>query len=176
MAGATPRNRFTAARGKINLSRLSTQELLALNADVLEELRDREILRSSNNPTGDLAEFLFCRAFGWDRKDNSHASVDAICPKGVRYQIKGRRMRLPTDSRQLSAIRELDGEKFDFIAGVFFFPDYRVMRAAIIPRAVAVERAAYVKRTNSHTFILRDDIWQAENVRDVTPALQAVTF
>jgi hypothetical protein len=176
MAGAKPRNVGTAAQRKINLSPLSARELLALNANVLEELRDRGILRSSNNPTGDLAEFLFCRAFGWDRKDNSHPSVDAICPKGIRYQIKGRRMRLPSDSRLLSAIRELESEKFDFIAGVLFFADYRVMRAAIIPRTIAVKRARYVKRTNSHTFFLRDDIWQAENVRDVTDVLQAVAF
>jgi len=158
------------------LSPLSAQQLLALNADVLEELRDRGILRSSNNPTGDLAEFLFCRAFGWDRKDNSHPGVDAICPKGVRYQIKGRRMRRPSDSRQLSAIRKLHGEHFDFIAGVLFFADYTVMRAAIIPRAIAVERATYAKHTNSHTFLLRDDVWQAEHVLDVTAALHAVTF
>jgi hypothetical protein len=176
MAGANPRSRVTAARSKIKLSHLSARELLALNADVLEELRDRDILRSSNNPTGDLAEFLFCRAFGWDRKDNSYPNIDGICPKGVRYQIKGRRMRLPTDSRQLSVIRDLAGGHFDFIAGVLFFADYRVMRAAIIPRAVAVERARYVKRTNSHTLFLRDDVWRAENVRDVTAALQAVTF
>jgi hypothetical protein len=28
-------------------------------------VRTRGILRSSNNPTADLAEYLFCRAFNW---------------------------------------------------------------------------------------------------------------
>jgi hypothetical protein len=43
----------------------SIAELLALHAAVSEELRERNVLRSANNPTGDLAEYLFCKAFGW---------------------------------------------------------------------------------------------------------------
>ncbi|MGA2687911.1 MAG: hypothetical protein ABSE85_07550 [Candidatus Korobacteraceae bacterium] len=50
------------------------------------------------------------------------------------------------------------------------------MRAAIIPRAVAVERASFVERTNSHRFILRDDVWDAPGVGDVTMELRAVTL
>lgn len=79
-------------------------------------------------------------------------------------------------SRQLSAIRDLDGGHFDFLAGVLFQPDYRVMRAALIPRDVAVQRATFVERTNSHKFLLRDDVWDAPGVRDVTAELKAIKF
>jgi hypothetical protein len=48
------------------------------------------------------------------------------------------------------------------------------MRAALIPHAVALERASFVARTNSHRFILRDDVWNAPNVKDVTADLRAV--
>ncbi len=45
----------------IDLANLSSIELLALHARIAEELRNRAIARTSNNPTGDLAEYLFCK-------------------------------------------------------------------------------------------------------------------
>jgi hypothetical protein len=155
---------------------LTPIELLRLHAEVAEELRTRGITRSSNNPTGDLAEYLFCKAFGWKQSGNSNANVDAIADDGTRYQIKGRRMTRHNRSRQLSAIRDLAGAHFDFLAGVLFSEDYGILRAAIIPRAVAEQRASFVEHTNSHRFLLRDDIWEAPGVRDVTAQLRAITL
>jgi hypothetical protein len=159
-----------------NLSRLPPSELLSLHARINEELRERGIVRSSNNPTGDLAEYLFCSAFGWVQTGNSTAHLDAIGEDGSRYQIKGRRITRHNASRQLSAIRELKVGNFDFLAGVLFAEDYRVMRAAIIPHAVVIDRATYVERTNSHKFLLRDDVWNVPGVRDVTAELGAASF
>jgi hypothetical protein len=147
-----------------------------LHARLGDELRDRGVTRSSNNPTGDLAEYLFCKAFGWTQAGNSHAKIDAVSSDGKRYQIKGRRLTRQNKSRQLSAIRDLHGEHFDFLAGVLFNEDYTVLRAALIPHKVAIERAKFVEHTNSHKFMLRDDIWSADGVTDVTKELQAVTF
>jgi hypothetical protein len=132
--------------------------------------------RSANSPTGDLAEYLFCKAFGWRQAGQSHANIDAIGPDGRRYQIKGRRITRYNSSRQLSAIRDLAAEHFDFLAGVLFNEDYSIMRAALIPYAIALQRASFVERTNSHRFLLRDDIWNAPDVRDVTTELRAVNF
>jgi hypothetical protein len=160
----------------MNLSELTPPQLLALHAKLCDELRSRGITRSANNPTGDLAEYLFCKAFGWTQAGNSHANVDAIGTDGTRYQIKGRRITQYNNSRQLSAIRDLGGAHFDFLAGVLFSEDYAVMRGALIPHAVAIARATFVERTNSHRFLLRDDIWSAAGVRDVTAELRAVTF
>jgi len=160
----------------VNLSDLTPAQLLALHAKLGDELRSRGITRSSNNPTGDLAEYLFCRAFGWTQAGNSYANVDAVASDGTRFQIKGRRLTRHNKSRQLSAIRDLHGGHFDFLAGVLFNEDYTVLRAALIPHSVAIERAKFVKHTISHKFMLRDDIWNADGVKDVTPELQAVTF
>jgi hypothetical protein len=160
----------------IDLSHLTAVELLALHSRVAEGLRKRGITRSSNNPTGDLAEHLFCKAFGWRQAGNSQANVDAIDADGLRYQIKGRRITRHNQSRQLGAIRDLAGEHFDYLAGVLFFEDYSVMRAAIIPRTIVVERASFVARTNSRRFLLRDDVWDVSTVRDVTAKLKAVSF
>jgi hypothetical protein len=160
----------------MNLAGLTPAQLLALHVELGNELRNRGITRSSNNPTGDLAEYLFCKAFGWTQADNSHANVDAMSCDGKCYQIKGRRLTRQNKSRQLSAIRDLHGEHFDFLAGVLFNEDYTILRAALIPHKVAIERAKFVEHTNSHKFMLRDDLWSADGVKDVTKELQAVTF
>lgn len=159
----------------MDLSELSPAALLALHAQVDDELRTRGITRSSNNPTGDLAEYLFCKAFGWTQSGNSKANIDAVAADGTRCQIKGRRITRYNNSRQLSAIRDLRGSHFDLLAGVLFGEDYAVMRAALIPHAVVLEKATFVERTNSHRFLLRDDVWNAPGVRDVTAELRAVS-
>ena len=137
------------AKSDMDLAALTSLRLLALHARVSDELRTRGITRSSNNPTGDLAEYLFCKAFGWEQSGNSAANIDAVGQDGLRYQIKGRRITRFNRSRQLSAIRDLDGAHFDYLAGALFFEDYSILRAAIIPRATAVGRAAFCERTNS---------------------------
>src|SRR5579871_971370 len=100
----------------MDLASLRSLELLALHARVADELRARGITRSSNNPTGDLAEYIFCKAFGWTQSGNSNPNIDAIGPDGNRYQIKGRRVTRYNKSRQLSAIRDLAGAHFDYLA------------------------------------------------------------
>ncbi|MBZ5524784.1 MAG: hypothetical protein LAP21_21305 [Acidobacteriia bacterium] len=160
----------------MEISTLTAKQLLALHAQLLNELRRRGITRSSNNPTGDLAELVFCKAFGWSQAGKSNAHIDAIDSDGLRYQIKGRRITRQNKSRQLGALRDLAGGHFDFLAGVLFSEDYSVLRAAIIPHTVAAERASFVERTNSHRFLLRDDVWDAPGVRDVTAALRAVNL
>src|SRR5271156_1368529 len=102
----------------MDLRTFTPPQLLLLHSKVADELRERGITRSANNPTGDLAEYLFCEAFAWKQAGNSQANVDAIGRDGLRYQIKGRRMTRFNNSRQLSAIRDMAGSHFDFLAGV----------------------------------------------------------
>jgi len=160
----------------MDLSDLAPAALLALHAKVADELRSRGITRSSNNPTGDLAEHLFCKAFAWNQAGNANANIDAIGSDGIRYQIKGRRVTRHNKSRQLSAIRDLGGAHFNFLAGVLFNEDYSVMRAALIPHAVVIEQATFVERTNSHRFLLRDGAWSVPGVHDVTMELLALNL
>ena len=158
----------------MDLKLKSTPELLVLHSEVSEELRLRKVLRSSNNPTGDLAEYMFCQAFGWKQENNSHAHVDAIDIYNVRYQIKARRMTQHNDSRQMSAIRNLNDDHFDFLAAVIFTSNYKVYKAAVIPIDAVKKHSKFTPHTNSHRFILRDNIWDLPDVRDVTQELSFV--
>jgi len=135
----------------IDLSALATEQLLLLHTQISEELRNRGVLRSANSPTGDLAEYLFCRAFGWKQAPNSEKSFDASDESGQRIQIKARRLHQRNSSRQLSAIRDLNG--FDVLGGLLFDESYRVTRAVLIPAAIVRERSTYIAHTNSHKFL-----------------------
>ena len=155
----------------VDLSAISTYDLLSLHSEIGETLRLRGVVRSANNPTGDLAEYLFCKAFKWRQAPNSEKGFDATAPDGTRYQIKGRRLHRRNKSRQLSAIRDLPAGHFDILAAVLFDDDFRIIRAALIPFDVVTRRAKYVAHTNSSRFMLVDDIWNEAGVRDVTADL-----
>jgi len=158
-----------------DVERLAVRELLRAYSGIMDELRRRGVLRSSNTPVSDYAEVLFCEAFGWCREKNSASGHDATDKEGRRYQIKGRRLTAHRrSSRQSSAIRNLDRDPFDFLAGVLVDDHFQVIRAAIMPISVVRARSRPVTHTNSHKFHLRDDIWTMPEVRDVTEELRAV--
>lgn len=156
----------------MDVTALSTLELLRTHGAVLDELRRREIVRSANSPISDLAEVLFCRAFNWVREGNSAAGYDAKDSVGVRYQIKTRRLTGGPGARQLSSIRNLDGNPFDQLAAVLFEPNFAIHRAALIPFAVVKARVRRSVHTNSHVFHLRDDVWGEHAVVDVTAEIR----
>jgi hypothetical protein len=64
----------------LDLSDQTTSQLLLLHTEVADELRKRGITRNSNNPTGDLAEYLFCEAFQWIERTTR---VPISMPSGV---------------------------------------------------------------------------------------------
>src|SRR5262245_61552067 len=161
------------AAPRIDVAGCTVPELLAGYGAILDELRRRDIVRSSNNPVSDYAELLFCKAFRWARENNSAAGFDAIDESGVRYQIKARRLSLRNGSRQLSAIRKLDADPFDILAGVLFDEKFQITRAALVPLAVIRTRSVHVAHTNSWRFLLRDDVWHEKGVLDVTDKLRA---
>lgn len=159
----------------VDISQLSVIQLLALHTQIGERLRELGITRSSNNPTGDLAEYLFCKAFEWKQVTKSTAHIDALGADGLRYQIKGRRITRQNPSRQLSWLHDLDGEHFDYLAGVLFGEDFSVKRAALIPCVVVRQVSKFVD-PYGYRFVLRETVWDAPGVIDVTDKLRAVTF
>jgi hypothetical protein len=89
------------------LESLSTQDLLQHYSRILDELRLRKVVRTSNSPIGDYAEWLIANQLGLTLVSNSTSGYDAVDVNGVKFQIKGRRLTPRNQSRQLSAIRNL---------------------------------------------------------------------
>jgi hypothetical protein len=156
----------------VDIEKFSVLELLKLHSLIGERLRAHGVIRSSNNPVGDLAEYLFCETFRWELSKSSNAHVDAIAKDGSRYQIKGRRITRYNKARQLGAIRDFAGSHFDYLAAVLFDENYDVYRATIIPFAVVKQRAKFIEHTNSHKLILHNNIWDISGVDDVTEQLR----
>lgn len=154
----------------MDLQRLTPNQLLVLSSDAVQELRRRGLVRSSNNPIGDYAEYLFCKAFGWKLSGKSERHADATGDDGTRYQIKARRLGGAGD-RQLSALRSLPNGNFDSLAAVLFASNFGIARAALIPHAMVLSNATHQAHTNSWLFILRDEVWTWRGVEDVTSAL-----
>lgn len=103
------------------------------------------------------------------KASSGHDATDA---NGVGYQIKGRRLTPRSISRQVSAIRGLHLKPFDHLAGLLVDEQFRILRAAIVPFEVVQAKATFVHHTNAHRFLLRDEIWAAPGVRDVTEDLR----
>lgn len=151
---------------------LSSRDLMRLYGEVIDTLRKRGVVRTGNAPLGDYAEHLFARAFGWRLENNSAVGHDAVDAAGLRFQIKTRRLRSNSSGeRQLSVIRALPDAKFDMLAAVLFAKDFEVYRAALIPHAVVMQRAAYIAHVNGWRFNLDDSVWNEPGVRDVTESL-----
>jgi len=149
-------------------------ELLKLYADVLRELRDRDVVRSSNNPVGDYAELLFCKAFGWERKKNqSFKGIDAVHLEQT-YQIKSRRLSVENQSTQSGIIRDSDKQPFDFLAAAVFNEDFSLLRAVVVPFGVYIKRRQYNKANKGWFVIVGADILHEPGVQDVTGKLNEV--
>ena len=122
------------------MDEIHTTELLRNLGDILAELRRRGICRSENLPTGDLAEYLACKALGLSLAEKSAKGFDATDLDGLRYQVKGRRITQWNPSTQLSAIRELDASPFLSLAmGVSLVNQDREEFERLLERALAVD-------------------------------------
>jgi hypothetical protein len=156
----------------IDLKQHSPRQLFELYVAALNELKERRITRSTNNPIADYAELLFQGALGLTLKPKSTKGHDAIDSAGFKYEIKGRRVTAHNTSRQLSSLRDLNGKHFDFLGGVLFNEDFSVQSACLIPHEQVLQNTTYSAHTNSSIFHLRDSVWLLPGAVDVTAKLQ----
>ena len=124
----------------IDLSELSTRQLLALWARALRELRDRDVVRTFNNPIGDIAEALVALHYGGERGSLSQASWDVKTRSGELLQVKALRRTGSKTRRNLSPVRS---DSYDALIAVIFTEDLRVEQAIRIPQPVVNELFAW---------------------------------
>jgi hypothetical protein len=128
----------------IDLGSLSVRDLLALWASSLRELRDREVVRTFNNPIGDVAEELVAQHYRGERGSFSQKTWD-VCVGDELLQVKALRRTGMRTRRNLSPIRSDVG--YTAVIVVIFTEDLRVDEALRIPREVVnelFERRAHV--------------------------------
>jgi hypothetical protein len=112
----------------IDVATYDNANLLRLWAEVMRTLQDREVIRSSNNPVGDLCEGLVAARFRVKTEPQSTRGYD-VKARGVRYQVKGRRTTARSRPSHYSAIRDIDAQEFDFLIAVHLTEDFEVADA-----------------------------------------------
>jgi|SRR5580658_2860429 hypothetical protein len=151
---------------------LTDRELLVLYGQVLDTLRARGTTRSANNPVADYAEGLCAKALNLTLAPKSATGYDGTDPSGHKIEVKARRLTKENGSRQLSAIRGIGNQHFDYLAGVLFNADFSVMKGCLIPYEVVKAHGTNNEHTNSHKFLLRDAVWSLPGVQDITTPLK----
>jgi len=158
----------------MNLPGLPDRELLRLYAKVMRELRTRGVIRSSNNPVADLAESIAAKAFGLTLEPNSAKGFDGVCQSGKRYQVKGRRITPENRSTELSIIRNLDDNQFDFLLAIYFDEEFGIDAAYRIIHAAVAAHTTYSKHSNGHRFTMKEAIKTDHGCEDVTAVVRGV--
>ena len=156
-----------------DLSRIPTARLFALYREVLNELLDRKIIRTTNAPTGDYAEYLVARLVGGELAGNSEKSWDVRSPDGLRIQVKGRVVIDPRkrSQRQLSPFRSFD---FDEAIVVLFDGTFQVWRAVSIPVETVKQVSVYRRHVNGFVLHANDTLLNS-GLREITDQLGAIS-
>jgi hypothetical protein len=141
-----------------HLTAMDDAKLLSLWSSVMTELRSRSVLRSSNNPTGDYAEYLVAAQLGLQLVPPSTKSYDAVAPDGKRFQIKGRRLTRTNASRQLGVLRKLDQDSFDYLVVVMFGSNFELQEMWQLPIDLVREHATFNKYQNAHILHARGEM------------------
>jgi hypothetical protein len=139
------------------LKNMDEQRLLKLYSELMEELRERELIRSSNNPVADYAEKVAVEYMGLTRLGKEERGYDAVDKNKRRYQIKGRRITRHNNSRQLGVIRNLDEKLFDFIVAVIFNEDFSVNEIWKIPYQFVVDNVRFSQHVQGYIFHARTE-------------------
>jgi hypothetical protein len=109
----------------------STPELLADWSSVMAELRVRDIVRTNNNPAGDIAEAIVATHYGGERGSFSQAGWDVTTPGGERIQVKAIRVTPRSRRRNLSPIRD---DAYDSVVIVVFDENFQVVEGLKLSR------------------------------------------
>ena len=129
----------------------TTRELLADWAAIMRQLHARDIIRTNNNPIGDIAEAIVAEHYGGTRGSFSQAGWDVLLPSGERLQVKALRQAGARGRRNLSPIRDAD---YDAVIVVIFDEDFRVTEGLRLERAAVEDLFAHRPHVNGRIITL----------------------
>ncbi len=135
----------------MEIKSINTINLLKLYADIIEELKSRNVVRTKNNIVADYAEYLVAKRLNLELMPNSNKHFDAIDRNtNKKFQIKSRRITDYNKSKLLGVVRNLDNADFDYLVAVYFYSDFKVKEAFIVSRDVLKKYSKYNKLQNGH--------------------------
>lgn len=149
----------------IDLSRLDDERLILLFGEVMAALREREIVRSANNPIADIAERLVADHFRGMLAAPNEKGYDVLA-NGRRLQVKALRMTRRSRSN-LSAIRSHD---FDAVIAVIFEEDMRFRELVEIPLDVVLQHESWSETWKAHRLSVTKALLSDPGVTRVTAA------
>lgn len=123
----------------------------------MRELTERDVIRTNNSPTGDIAELVVADHYDGERGSFSQLGWDVLAPDGERIQVKSLR-KMPGKKRtNFSPISE---DEYDSVVIVIFNEDFQVTEGLKLSRASVEEMFGLNKkgqRIIRWTKKLRDD-------------------
>ena len=152
----------------MKLNNLNDKELFHLYSDLMEELRNRELIRSSNNPVSGYAEKIVADKLSLSLERGSNKGCDATDLKnGKKYQIKSRRLTKHNKSRQLGVIRNLDQNLFDYLIAVIFDQRFETQEIWQIPIEIISKYAKFSEHQNGFILQLKGKILKDGKVSQI---------
>lgn len=139
----------------------------------MRELRARDVIRTNNNPVGDIAEAVVAAHFQGERGSFSQAGWDVRTPDGERIQVKALRRTPSTKRKSLSPIRDRD---YDSVVVVIFDEDFRVTEGLKVARAFVEEQFPHKEYVNGRVISVTQAFRQHPAVEaiDLGPAAAAL--
>jgi hypothetical protein len=158
---------------KNTLQKLKVRELLHQYSEIMEELQQRKVIRTNNNPLSDYGEWLICKKLKLTIERSSKKGYDAYDKKN-KYQIKCRRLTPEHKSKQLGVIRNLKDKDFDFLIGLIFDSDFNILEAYQVPHSIIKKYAVYSKHQNGHILQLHGDILEDTKVQNILKKINEI--
>ena len=124
----------------------TTRELLSDWAAIMRELVHRDVVRTQNNPTGDIAEAIVQAHYpGSTRGSFVEKGWDVRTVDGERIQVKALRVVPGKKRTALSPIRDRD---YDTVVVVIFDEEFRVTEGLRMTRETAESVGKHVAHVN----------------------------
>lgn len=119
------------------------RELLSDWVAIMRQLRVLGVIRTNNNPIGDIAEAIVCDHYKGERASFSQKGWDVRTPAGELVQVKSRRKTPDSNPTVLSPI---SGDEYDSLVVVIFNEDFQVTEGLKATRPLVEEHFALDKK------------------------------
>ena len=149
----------------MDLSSLSSEELINLYPSILKELKSRGII-TTNNLIGEVGEFLAIKTYNENstlptlqKATVSTQNIDAISNKGERYSIKS------VSGSATGVFHSLSGNQdFEYLIIVQFDKDYKLLRVIELTWEKFLEVRRLKKPENKFNVPITKRIFEEGNI------------